>query len=303
MHNSLALRVFGIASTSFSGTTLFGFMLGAHPRVFATGETHTLFRCYRDITGECRSLDTCSVHHESCDFWTKGFSAQCEQRNISSLYSRFAAYSETVSVVVHSFNTEVYAELLRERTPLDGLIVLFKRPASYYCSSKVHEGKTVEKAAADYVSQYSGIRDLSEDYRLPSATVFYEDLTTKPQETLQALCTWLGLTYAPVMTTPWEAVSRLHTIGGNAGTYMHLWDENMRERMLSSAYWREVHGERGRLWLRDNFRCIRLDERWKSLPPEEIREMEACTAAREMFEMLMARRLLPESGSGQTAAP
>ena len=99
------------------------------------------------------------------------------------------------------------------------------------------------------------------------------------------------------MTAPWNAVDRLHMIGGNAGTFLHVWDEGMRERMLDSDYWQKVHGERSRVWLLENFRTIRLDERWKSLPPEDISEMEACTAAQEVFQDLMAHRLLPDGAS------
>jgi len=293
MPKSRELRIFGVTGSAFSGTTLLNFMLGAHRRVFATGQAHQLFRCYRDAIGECRSVDMCSVHQESCDFWTKSVLAQCEQHDVMALHKHIAAFSEMISVVVPSFQFKVYAELLREKVPLEGLIVLFKRPVAYYCSRKAHVGGTVEKAAAKYVSRYREIRDLSEAQGLPIAPVFYEDLTTKPRETLGALCAWMGLSYEPVMTTPWEAADRLHTIGGNAGTYLHLWDENKRERMLNSAYWREVHGERGRVWILENLRRIRLDDRWKSLPPEEIGGMEACVEAREMFELLMARRTLP----------
>jgi hypothetical protein len=296
-----ALRVFGIAGASYLGRTLLGFMLGAHHCVFATGEADQLFRCYLDVSGRNRDIDMCSVHHEACEFWTRNFSAQCEHQNISTLYSRIVAHFDLISVVVHSFNTEVYAELLREGTPLTGLIVLFKRPASYYCSRKGHEGSSVATAAVNYVSRYCEIRDLSESSRLPTATVFYEDLAMHPHKTLQALCAWMGLPYEHIMTTPWEAVDRLHTIGGNVGPYMYLWDENFREQMLNSEYWREAHGERGWLWLRDSFHHIRLDERWKSLPPEEIRAIEACTAARETFETLMASRLLPAFEVGESA--
>jgi hypothetical protein len=54
MHNSHKLRVFGIFGPAYSGTTLLGFMLGAHRRVFATGEAYQLFRCYREVSCECR---------------------------------------------------------------------------------------------------------------------------------------------------------------------------------------------------------------------------------------------------------
>jgi len=293
MHSGCDLRIFGIAQTGFSGSTLLAFMLGAHSRVFVTGEAHQLFRRYREVSDGCRAVDMCSVHHEQCDFWTKGFLAQCERGDVSAVHTRIASRFPSVSVAVHSFLFDVYAQLLREGSGLDGLIVLFKRPVAYYCSRKVHVGGSVGDAAARYISGYREINDLSENHGLPVAAVFYDDLATKLRETLPALCTWLGLAYEPVMTKPWEAVDRLHTIGGNAGTYMNLWDEAFRDRMLDSPYWQEVHGERGRIWLHNNYRKIKLDDRWKSLPPEEIQEMEACTEAQEMFEMLMAQRLLP----------
>jgi hypothetical protein len=160
----------------------------------------------------------------------------------------------------------------------------------------------VEQAAVSYVSAYRATQNLSKVHRLPVATVFYEDLAAKPQETLQGLCAWMGLTYEPVMTTPWEATDRLHTIGGNVGAYMHLWDDAVREQMLDRSYWDETYGERGTRWLHDSYRKIKLDDRWKSLPSEEIREMEACTEAQEMFETLMAQRLLPKPGQGSAAA-
>lgn len=286
-------RVFGVASTAFSGSTLLSFMLGAHHQVFATGEAYQLFGRYRQFAKECQTLDRCSVHQAHCDFWIESFSEQCERGGISDLYERITDYSEAISTVVHSFTVKVYEEILREGKPLDGLIVLFKRPVSYYSSRKQHNGSNVEAAADSYVSQYHEIRAFAESQRLPVVTLFYEDLAATPQATLQSLCDWMGLTYDPVMTTPWNAVERLHTIGGNAGTYMHLWDEAFREKMLKSPYWQEVHGERGRLWLLENYRKIRLDERWKSLPPGEIQEMAARTAAQEMFEDLMVRRSSP----------
>ena len=302
MHGVHDLRVFGIARAAFSGSTLLSFMLGAHHQVFATGEAWRLFRRYRRLSMEGRTLDCCSVHHENCDFWTQDFSEQCEHTGILDLYERIVGFSEEISVIVHSFDVKIYEELLRERTPLDGLIVLFKRPVSFYSSHKQHEGGTVEQAAANYVSNYCAIQDISRRHRLPAVTVFYEDLAAKPQETLQGLCSWMGLTYEPVMTAPWDATDQLHTIGGNVGAYMHLWDDAFREQMLNKPYWDEVYGERGRRWLHDNYRKIRLDDRWKSLPPEEIRDMEACTEAQEMFETLMAQRLVPKPERGSVAA-
>ncbi len=302
MHGGHDLRVFGITRAAFSGSTLLSFMLGAHHQVFATGEAWRLFRRYRHLLIKDRTLDGCSVHHENCDFWTKDFSEQCEHAGVLDLYERIVGFSEEISVVVHSFNVKVYEELLRERTPLDGLIVLFKRPVSFYSSRKQHVGGTVEQAAASYVSAYRATQNLSKIHRLPVATVFYEDLAAKPQETLQGLCAWMGLTYEPVMTTPWEATDRLHTIGGNVGAYMHLWKDDFREQTLDRSYWDRVFGERGTRWLHDSYRKIKLDDRWKSLPPEEIREMEACTEAQEMFETLMAQRLLPKPGQGSAAA-
>jgi len=328
------LRIFGIAQTAFSGSTLLSFMLGAHDQVFATGEAYRLFRRYRPSfrknrlrslmvsahdqvleAGEAWSLfrryrrwlikdmalHGCSVHRENCDFWTANFFERCQHSRILDLYERIEGYSEEISVVVHKFNVRAYEELMRERTPLDGLIVLFKRPVSYYSSHKQHVGGTVEQAAANFVSAYCAIQNFSKTHRLPAATVFYEDLATKPRETLEALCAWMGLTYEPVMTTPWEAADRLHTIGGNVGTYMNLWDDAFREQTLDRSYWDRVHGERGRRWLHDSYRKIKLDDRWKSLPPEEIREMEACTEAQEMFETLMDQRLLPKPEQGGRA--
>jgi hypothetical protein len=301
MKSSRDLRVFGIARASFSGSTLLSFMLGVNDQVFATGEAWRMFRRYRRVVAADRELDCCSIHTENCDFWTPDFIEQCDNSGILDLYQRIAGYSEETSVVVHSFDAKIYEELLRERTPLDGLIVLFKRPVSFYSSHKQHEGGTVASAAAVYASVYRTIQDITERHRVPAATVFYEDLATKPEQTVQALCDWMGLTYEPLMISPWDAADRLHTIGGNVGAYMHLWDDASREKVLELPWWGEAYGERGTRWLRDNFRRIELDDRWKSLPPEEIREMEACTEAQETFDMLIARRLVPNPDRGGVA--
>ena len=137
------LRVFGIGATAFSGTTLLSFMLGAHRRIFATSEAYQLFQRYRAIVGKSRTLETCSVHQKDCDFWTKDFSERCEQGDISDLYRRIEDYSGETSHVVHSFIPEAYQELLREKTPFNGFIVLFKRPISFHSSRKQHEGSSV----------------------------------------------------------------------------------------------------------------------------------------------------------------
>lgn len=294
------IPVFGIAGTSFSGTTLLSFLFGAHSKVFSTGEACQLFAYLRNNDSKNESVRTCSIHHDRCKFWTPAFIKQCEDAHISTLYDRVSAFLPSSTLVMHSFKDSKRYGRLANSSNLNGLIMLFKRPVAYYYSAKVHEQKTTQQAANNYVKVNVQILDLAARKNIPILPVFYDDFATNPETVLSKLCDWIGLSYEPQMTEPWNQTDRLHTIGGNAGTYMHVWDERTREGVLNSEYWEKEHSEENRQWILNNFRSIKLDEKWKLLPSEEIREIEACTASREMFEELMAQSAVAKSSASSS---
>lgn len=283
------LPVFGIGGTSFSGTTLLSFLFGAHSQVFSTGEACQLFSYLRNNDTKNEAVRTCSIHHDHCNFWTPDFITQCENAHISLLYNRVQTCVPSPTLVMHSFKGPSRYARLANGSNLDGLILLFKRPVAYYYSTKVHEQKTVQQADNGYVKVNTQLLDLAARKKIPILPVFYDDFATHPETVLSKLCIWIGLSYEEQMIAPWNQTDRLHTIGGNAGTYMHVWDERTREGVLNSEYWEKEHSEENRQWILKNFRSIKLDEKWKLLSSEEIKEMEACTASREMFEELMAQ--------------
>jgi hypothetical protein len=287
------LRVYGIAGCSFSGSTLLSLLLGAHSKIFGTGEAHGTLPAYRRLI-ENKSLSYyCAMHHVECDFWTPEFLAECNDGDLGLLYERIARFDPEKEVVVHSFkNPGIYSEMLHRSLPVQGLILLFKLPVAYYSSAKVHLGISVSEACKVYTQRYSRALNLYSEHRIPVFPLFYDDFATRTEECLKPLCEWLGLEYEPGMIEPWTVGERIHLVGGNTGAFMNMWDESVRNWVLQSETWKATYSPEHEQWLEQNYRKITLDEKWRSLPADEIARVHAHAPSRDIFERLLQMNTL-----------
>ena len=237
MHHEAGLRVYGIAGCGFSGSTLLSLMLGAHSKIFGTGEAHGAIRAYRQLLTQQNVSNYCAMHHDACEFWTPEFRVRCDAADLDVLYEHITRHDPGKEVVVHCFKQiVVYAEMLRRSYHMHGLIVLFKRPVAYYSSAKVHIGLSVTEACEEYAQRYSHALKLCSEHRIPVFPLFYDDLANRTENCLRSLCEWLGLEYEPGMIEPWSISERMHLVGGNTGAFMNMWDEPVRNWILQSDY-------------------------------------------------------------------
>lgn len=289
MNREAGLQIYAIAGCDFSGSTLLGILLGSHTQIFSSGEAHRIFHVYRRLDGNQYQGNYCAMHHVECDFWTAEFRAQCDAGDLDTLYERIVRYDPGKTVVVHSFKShQVFSEMLARSFLVHGLIVLFKRPAAYYASAKVHHNSSIADACDDYARRYSGVLELCNDHRIPLFPLYYEDLASKPESCLKLLChSLLGLDYEPGMVEPWRFGDRIHTAGGNTGTFMHMWQDSVRNWVLNSDYWKEMYSSEHKQWIEKNYRTITLDEKWRSLPDGEIDLVLDHKPSREVFERLL----------------
>jgi len=282
------LQVYGIAGRGFSGSTLLSMLLGAHSRIFSTGEACRAFQIYKNLIGAADSTDYCAMHHTRCNFWTDTFLQRCNAGDMGILYDRIKEFEPRKDIVVHSFkHPDIYAEMLRRSLRIDGLIILFKRPESFYASAKIHLGQSVNTACNDYAEKYAQILEMSNREDIPVYPLFYEALAINPESCLKLICYWMGTIYEPGMIEPWKCCENSHMIGGNTGAFMHMWNDSVRSWVLQSEYWRKEYTPEHEKWIQENYRTITLDEKWRSLPPDEIAYVGNHEACKNVFEQLL----------------
>ena len=300
MSHGRGLRVYGIAGCGFSGSTLLSFLLGSNSAIFSTGEAYRTFQAYRQLLEGRRFSYYCSMHHVECDFWTPGFLAECNDGDLDLLYDRIARFDAKNEVVVHSFkHPEIYLEMLHRCLPVHGLILLFKRPVAYYSSAMIHRGSSIVDACNKYTKRNMRTLKLCNEQRIPMFPLYYDDLATRPESCLKSLCEWMELDYEPGMLEPWTVSKQTHMVSGNTGVFMHMWKDTVRDWILQSDTWKETYSPEHEQWLEQNYRKIALDEKWRSLPADEIAEVHAHESSRDVFEQLLQmKRLRTDSRLG-----
>lgn len=288
MNNENGLRVYGISGRGFSGSTLLSLLLGSHSKIFSTGEAYRAFQIYRHLFNCADNTNFCAMHYTECDFWTAEFRAQCDDADLDFLYERIERYDPGKKIVVHSFkHPDLYADMLQRSLRVNGLIVLFKHPVSYYTSVKVHLGQSVSEACGEYVEKYTQIIEMCNAYNIPMFPLFYDDLATRTGPCLKSLCEWMGMVYEPGMIEPWKVSEKIHMVGGNTGAFMHMWNDPVRDWVLNSDTWKETYSSEHEKWIEENYRTITLDEKWRSLPPDDIAGVRSHEPCSEVFEQLL----------------
>jgi len=276
-------RVYSIASINYCGSTLLNFTLGANSNCFATGEIHSL---KREKQGQC------SFHQQHCPFWTRKILDILHYN--SNFYTRCKEYITQIVgpiIIIHSIKLPInHYNLLEENSTLDGLIILFKRPEAYYKSVSVHNKKRLQDSLNNYTRVYEKLLALKENNKISSIVIYYDDFATHPEKMLRKICPFLHIPFEKNMLEPWKVSDQFHTIGGNTGMYTHLWGRDEFDRIKTSDYWKDIYSEDHSKWIEENFQKIKLDEKWKTLPPDTLETIKKHEKSREMFNKLMAMR-------------
>jgi hypothetical protein len=208
----------------YSGSTLLGMMLGAHPAIFYAGEANKT-RTFDDPSAPLKRR-VCRACGPGCEIWSDLHLADDED-----LYEKLSR--RTGRPIVFDSTKEIrWIESALDA--LDGAVcvrlVVLTRDGRAVVSSrrrKLADASRVDELAAFWAEQIRGVEGLAARFPGPVHRVSYEELTSRPEQSLRALADFVGVAFDPRMLEPWS--SEQHPLGGNDGPLLLLRRASARE--------------------------------------------------------------------------
>jgi hypothetical protein len=213
-----------IVGTYFSGSTLLGNCLNAHPSIFFAGEIDRLeaFRRDPDWTHQrekgCR---LCSIKDEDdCPVWPREFLQTITPLDDISRYRAILARTEAPILLDGSKRIDwlnsLYDAGLTSRV---SAIICARTPFAFVNSNKLDpiNSHPIAAAAAWRDFYIHTMRSLA-GRGIPSVVVRYENFAFDPASAIRRICEFLTIVDDPGMMTYWNVPS--HAVGGNGGAYI-----------------------------------------------------------------------------------
>jgi hypothetical protein len=255
-----------VCGAGHSGSTLFGLMLGSHPRALYAGEAKkSLF--LGDET-KARKKRVCKVCGEGCVLWSRVPPADPH------VHETLAALSGR-AVVVDSSKDVAWIEARAETAIRAGAgvrLFFLQRDGRAVVGSRLRKypDKRPADHARDWIAQIAAARALASRFPGGAKVVRYEVLCTESAEVVGEAARHVGLELVPEMLEPWRVDH--HPLGGNSGTEWLL----ARERLDAGAAPTVLGlGEKTRDYYAAHPRAIVLDERWRrELSADVVRAIE-----------------------------
>ncbi len=205
------------AAAWYSGSTLLGMMLGAHPAIFYAGEANKT-RTLNDPSALLKRR-VCRACGPGCRVWDGLPLAGGEDvyETLSRRTGRPIVFDSTKEI--HWIATQLAA--LRDAAAVR-LVVLTRDGRAVMNSRrrKLPDGSDAGELAAFWAQQMRGVETLADDFEGPVHRVRYEELTSRPEQTLRALADFVGVEFDPRMLDPWSCEQ--HPLGGNDGPLLLL---------------------------------------------------------------------------------
>lgn len=254
-----------IAGAGHSGSTLLGLSLGAHPDVFYAGEARkSIF-----FGNERKPLRKrmCKVCGPGCRVWS-----DLEVGGEVDLYEALSRRTGRSTVVDSTKSLEWLTEqtaLLSARGVRLVLVFLGRDGRAVVNSGlRKYPDRTAREHAEKWVAQMEGTAGFAASFPGEVLRVRYEELVTRPEETLTRVATALGLGFDRAMLEPFS--SEQHPLGGNAGTQSLL--QNAQTKADGPL---AISGSK-KAYYQEHPRSFVLDLRWRrELSPEALAEFEA----------------------------
>jgi hypothetical protein len=201
----------------YSGSTLLGLMLGAHPAIFYAGEANKT-RTLNDPSAPLKRR-VCRACGPGCGVWDGLLVAEGE--DVYEALSR-----RTGHPIVCDSTKEVRwisSQLAALRDAVAVRLVVLTRDGRAVVNSrrrKLAAATPVEELAAYWEQQMRGVEELAASFPGPVHRVRYEELTSRPEQALRALADFVGVAFDHRMLDPWS--SEQHPLGGNDGPLLLL---------------------------------------------------------------------------------
>jgi len=242
-----------VGAAWFSGSTLLGVMLGAHPSIFYAGEA-TKTRSFGDPT-EPLKRRVCRVCGPDCPIW-RDLPADSD----ADLYEVLAR--RTGRPIVFD-STKQIAWITARSAALDGVVpvslVVLTRDGRAVVNSRRRKlpGRSARELATFWDQQMRNVEELASGFPGRVHRVRYEELATRPRATLRRLAEFVGVPFDPGMIDPWR--SEQHPLGGNDGPLLML----RRERAGPVVDGVITPDDQTRDWYAGHPPEIVLDLRWR----------------------------------------
>jgi len=251
----------------YSGSTLLGMMLGAHPAIFYAGEANKT-RTLNDPSAPLKRR-VCRACGPGCPIWDRLRLADRED-----LYEALSRRSGR-PIVFDSTKEIHWIE-----SALDALggavavrLVVLTRDGRAVVSSrrrKLADATPVRELAAFWAQQMRGVEELAATFPGPVHRVRYEELTSRPEHALRALADFVGVAFDPRMCHPWS--SEQHPLGGNDGPLLLL----RRARAHAAVAGVITPDEPTRAWYAEHPIEVVSDLRWRrELSADDLAAFEA----------------------------
>lgn len=256
-------KVVFVTGAGHSGTTLLGMMLGTGEDILYAGE---VFNC-QFLNDETRPLKkrSCRACGIQCPIW-KGLHTG------DNVYETLSKRSGRPTIIDSSKIPIGWVE--REAVRLSGilraLVFLVRDPRAVVAANlRKHPDRSVGMLAEEWAHQIRRCEDLVARFPGPVVYARYEELVTKPGQTLRTICDGFGIPFEAAMLEPWDADH--HPLRGNAGT-----------QSIASGTG-ALLGDTKRAYYATHPRAIVFDERWKKELDENM-ERDIEKGAGELYQ-------------------
>ncbi|MGH3548605.1 MAG: sulfotransferase family protein [Pseudonocardiaceae bacterium] len=253
-----------VCAAPYSGSTLLGVMLGAHPSIFCAGEARNSRYLGDPSTPLKRRV--CKLCGPDCVVWGnlrvehRDGPYEISLEHEKDLYEMLSRRTKRPIVCDSSKRIgwiKYQVAALHDVVPLH--LIVLARDGRAVVNSRLCKRPEIpaREHAAAWVERIHRIEELAS--RWPGAVhrMRYEELASRPESTLRALADFLGIAFDPAMLNPWN--SDQHPLGGNAGPLLLL----LRERASSIVTGVINPNDRARAWYGAHPCAIVLDLRWK----------------------------------------
>ncbi len=252
------MRPVFIVGSERSGTTLLTVLLGRHPRMVATPETHFCYRLsprrFFATLPRSRLIADLAAMDRFADL-------ECDPREVAAVLRRLPptpagcfeallthlAERQGKEIVVEKSPHHVFAgDMLLEHFPEARIVHIVRDGRDTVLS--IHRtgwswvGSNLPRYAVTWHRCVAAGLGLEQRHPQRVARVRFEDLVRRPEEELQRLCCFLGVTYQPEMLTAatpspavpaWEAKVKAKATTLPDPSRIHAW----RETLLPADRW------------------------------------------------------------------
>jgi hypothetical protein len=242
-----------MGAASYSGSTLLGLMLGAHPSIFFAGEALVV----RHFDNPSKSLErrACRLCGPGCSVWgdLRWEFGQDLYEALSRRTKRPIVFDSTKRL----FWINLQSAALHGVVPLRLIVLTRDGRAVVNSHLRKRPDISIYEHAVRWANKMRKVEELAARWPGPVHRVRYEELTSQPESNLRELTDFLGVIFDPAMLDPWN--SDQHLLDSNVGPVLML----LRARGRNAVTGMINPDDKTRDWYDAHPRGIVLDLRWK----------------------------------------